>query len=65
MISDLDSAQGWGTWDVIGGGLLTDLMKYSRLDDAQASMERLQSALAAVPGGAGGRDGSAHRPLCA
>lgn len=45
VISDLDSAQGWGTWDVIGGGLLTDLMKYSRLDDAQASMERLQSAL--------------------
>ena len=45
VLSSLGSAQSWGTWDVLGGGLLTDMMKYSRLDDAQRSMEQLQSAL--------------------
>ena len=45
VIGSLDSAAGWGTWDVLGGGMLTDMMKYSRLDDAQQSMEQLQSAL--------------------
>ncbi len=29
--STLDSAEGWGTWDLFGGGLITDLAKYSKL----------------------------------
>ena len=33
--SALSSAEGWGTWDVFGGGLISDLAKYSHLDDAQ------------------------------
>jgi hypothetical protein len=41
----LDSAEGWGTWDLIGGGLVTDAIKYSRLEDAQSEIERLQSVL--------------------
>ena len=45
MLASLGSAENWGTWDVIGGGLLTDMMKYSRLDEAQHSMEQMQSAL--------------------
>lgn len=44
-IGKLDSAEGWGTWDVLGGGLLSDMMKYSRLDEAQSQMEQLRSAL--------------------
>ena len=45
MLGDLGSAESWGTWDVLGGGLLTDVMKYQRLDDAQRNMDILQSAL--------------------
>lgn len=45
VLASLGSAENWGTWDVIGGGLLTDVIKYARLDEAQKSMEQLQSAL--------------------
>ena len=41
----LDSAGNWGTWDVLGGGLLTDVMKYSQLDEAQGELEQLQFCL--------------------
>lgn len=36
ILSQLDSAEGWGTWDLVGGGLITDLVKHSHLDEAQA-----------------------------
>lgn len=45
ILSELGSAEGWGTWDLLGGGLLTDLAKHSHLDDAQASVEALQTHL--------------------
>lgn len=45
VLSSLDSAEGWGTYDLIGGGFLADLAKHSHLDDAQASVEDLQSQL--------------------
>lgn len=45
ILSELDSAEGWGTWDLVGGGLLTDLVKHSHLDEAQASVETLQTQL--------------------
>ena len=41
----LDSASGWGTWDLVGGGLLSDLVKYGHLDEALALVEQLQSQL--------------------
>ena len=44
-IGHLEDAEGWGTWDVIGGGLLSDVMKYSRLDDAQQQISQVGSAL--------------------
>ncbi|HWQ77191.1 MAG TPA: hypothetical protein VN381_00095 [Anaerovoracaceae bacterium] len=43
--SSLDSAEGWGTWDLLGGGLLSDLAKHSRLDEAQNGIEYLQVLL--------------------
>ena len=43
--SSLDSAEGWGTWDLFGGVLIADLAKHSHLDEAQGSIERLQSQL--------------------
>lgn len=45
IAGSLDSAEGWGTWDLFGGGLILDLAKHSHLDDAQASVEFLQSQL--------------------
>lgn len=45
IAGSLDSAEGWGTWDLLGGGLISDLAKHSHLDDAQASVEFLQSQL--------------------
>lgn len=44
-LGQLNKAESWGTWDVFGGGVLTDMMKYSRLDGAQQQMRHLQSAL--------------------
>ena len=40
-------ATAWGTWDLIGGGLIADLAKHSKLDEAQAAVEYLQSQLRA------------------
>lgn len=41
----LDSADGWSTWDVLGGGVMTDIMKHSKLDEAQECVCRMQSSL--------------------
>lgn len=44
-LGHLEDAEGWGTWDLFGGGLVSDLMKYSRLDDAQQQLTGVASAL--------------------
>ena len=43
--NSLESAEGWGTWDIFGGGLISDLAKHSRLDEAQCGAEQLQTLL--------------------
>lgn len=45
VLSSLSSAQGWGTWDMLGGGLIADMAKHSRLDEAQWKIEQLQVQL--------------------
>lgn len=45
ILNSLDSAHGWATWDMLGGGLVADLAKHSHLDSAQAAVERLQVEL--------------------
>ena len=42
---DLDSARGWGTWDMLGGGLIATMAKHDRLDSAQSSIRAAQRAL--------------------
>ena len=37
----LSSARNWGFLDVLGGGLITDLIKHSKLNNAKISMERV------------------------
>jgi len=45
ILDSLSSAQGWGTWDILGGGFIADMAKHSHLDEAQGQVERLQGAL--------------------
>lgn len=45
MLDSLDSAKGWSTWDVMGGGLLADINKHSHLDQAQATAGLVQHLL--------------------
>lgn len=42
---DLDSARNWGTWDMLGGGLVATMAKHDRLDSAQSSIRAAQRAL--------------------
>lgn len=44
-ISSLQSAEGWGTWDILGGGLLADMAKHSHIDDAKGEADMVQSKL--------------------
>jgi hypothetical protein len=38
-LENLSSAKGWGTWDLLGGGLISDLAKHSHIDDAMSEVE--------------------------
>lgn len=44
-LEHLDSAEGWGTFDLLGGGLISDLAKHSHIDDAKAETENTQRLL--------------------
>lgn len=43
----LDSAAGWATWDVMGGGMLTDMAKHNKMNEAQYQLEDADRALKA------------------
>lgn len=43
--NSLNSAEGWGVWDMFGGGLISDLAKHSHIDSARSETERTQSLL--------------------
>jgi hypothetical protein len=45
ILNSLGSAEGWGTWDLLGGGLLSDIAKHSHIDDAKAETENTQRLL--------------------
>lgn len=42
---ELDSAHGWGVYDLVGGGLMADMVKHSHLNTAQEQINSLQSEL--------------------
>ncbi|MBR1566287.1 MAG: hypothetical protein IJ649_05945 [Oscillospiraceae bacterium] len=41
----LDSARGWGIYDILGGGMISSLIKHSKLGDAQRCIEEAQADL--------------------
>ena len=46
ILSELESADGWNTWDMFGGGgIITHMAKHSHLDEAQNLVSDLQSKL--------------------
>lgn len=45
VLSSLESAESWGTWDLLGGGMISDMAKHGHLDEAQGKIETLQSQL--------------------
>lgn len=45
VLDSLDRASGFGTWDMLGGGLFVTMAKHESLDDARAGISRAQRAL--------------------
>ncbi|MGI6632337.1 MAG: hypothetical protein ACOX5M_04730 [Bacillota bacterium] len=43
VLRSLESAQDWGMWDLLGGGLLATAAKHSNLDKARENVHRAQS----------------------
>ncbi len=44
-ITSLESAEGWGIWDMLGGGFITDMIKHSHIDDARNSVNNAQNKI--------------------
>jgi len=42
VIKSLESAENWGTWDIMGGGLISTAIKHSRIDDARSGVNDVQ-----------------------
>ncbi|MBB6218301.1 hypothetical protein HNQ80_004465 [Anaerosolibacter carboniphilus] len=40
--NELKSASGWGTWDMLGGGLIATMAKHSKIDEAKETMAQAQ-----------------------
>ncbi len=41
----LKSARGWGVWDMLGGGLISNLVKHSHIDKAKGTSGEVQNLL--------------------
>lgn len=44
-LDKLDSARNWGTYDMLGGGLIATAIKHSRIDDARSAIHDAQTGL--------------------
>lgn len=42
MRSELDKAKGWGVWDMLGGGLISNIAKHSAIDSANTIAHQAQ-----------------------
>lgn len=45
VLKNLGSANDYGTWDLLGGGIFVDLAKHSQIDQANAEIQKTQSLL--------------------
>lgn len=44
----LKSAKGWGLFDIVGGGMISSLIKHGRIDEAKSVLIDLESQLGVV-----------------
>ncbi|QOR68047.1 hypothetical protein IM538_07915 [Cytobacillus suaedae] len=44
-IDSLEKAGGWGTVDLLGGGLISDMIKHQHIDDAERNLHRAQTRM--------------------
>ncbi len=44
VVKSLDSAAGWGVWDMLGGGMLATMAKHSNMDTAKQHAHEAQQA---------------------
>jgi DNA repair exonuclease SbcCD ATPase subunit len=45
IIQALEGATNWGTWDLLGGGIIATAIKHSRIDDAQNGIYDVQAKM--------------------
>ena len=45
VVNSLDSAESWGMWDMLGGGMISTAIKHGHMDDAQDGLRVVQRAL--------------------
>ncbi|MCP4728260.1 MAG: hypothetical protein GY863_24705 [bacterium] len=45
VVKSLKSAKGWGTFDLLGGGIIATAVKHSKMDKAKESANRIQELL--------------------
>lgn len=45
VLASLESARNWGTWDMLGGGLISTIVKHDRIDDARDGIHEVQAQL--------------------
>jgi DNA repair exonuclease SbcCD ATPase subunit len=45
VVEALESASNWGTWDLLGGGLLASVAKHDKLDEAHEAVQEVQPLL--------------------
>jgi hypothetical protein len=45
VIASLQSAENWGVWDIMGGGILSTAIKHSRIDDARSGVHEVQALI--------------------
>ncbi|MGG3564939.1 hypothetical protein ABES03_25395 [Neobacillus rhizosphaerae] len=44
-VSSLDKAEGWGTWDLFGGGTIAGMVKHQKIDEAEAHLHQAQRCM--------------------
>jgi len=45
VLDSLESAKSWGTWDMLGGGLISTVVKHNRIDRARGGIHEVQAKL--------------------
>jgi hypothetical protein len=45
VVDNLQQARNWGTWDMLGGGMISSIVKHDRIDEARNSVEHVQVEL--------------------